>query len=220
MGHIQKRGPERYKARYRGPDGKERSYTFKRREAAKRWLDEVESSISRGTWVDPARSAMKLEVWAEQWLPSRSDLRPSSRARLESIVRLHVKPEFGKRPLATIRNGEIRAWVGRLTADGMSAAAVRKSVFALRAMLDALRHEDEDPTGDDNDGVAGIVRFNLGRPAILQPGEPQHVPFALNLDQIPFERPGTYSFVITIDGEELGRLTFRVFGPPAFKAST
>jgi hypothetical protein len=83
----------------------------------------------------------------------------------------------------------------------------------------ALRHEDEDPTGDGGDEVGGIVRFNLGRPAILQPGEPQHVPFALNLDQIPFERPGTYSFVITIDGEELGRLTFRVFGPPAFKAS-
>jgi hypothetical protein len=83
----------------------------------------------------------------------------------------------------------------------------------------ALRHEDEDPTGDGGDGVGGVFRFNVGRPPILQHGEPQHVPVALNFDQIPFELPGTYSFVITIDGDELGRLTFRVVGPPAFKAS-
>jgi integrase len=80
---------------------------------------------------------MRLEVWAAEWLPSRADLRPSSYARLESIVRLHVVPAFGNRPLATISNGEIRKWVGRMSKDGMSAAAVRKSVFALRAMLDA-----------------------------------------------------------------------------------
>jgi len=31
MGHIQKRGPKSYKARYRGPDGRERSKTFHRK---------------------------------------------------------------------------------------------------------------------------------------------------------------------------------------------
>jgi site-specific recombinase XerC len=48
-----------------------------------------------------------------------------------------VLPAFGNRPLATIGNSEIRTWVGRMTADGMSAAAIRKCVFALRSILDA-----------------------------------------------------------------------------------
>jgi hypothetical protein len=136
MAHIQKRDG-RWKARYRGPDGRERSKMFDRRADAKRWLAAVQSQIARGAWVDPARSAVRLEVWVKDWLPSRADLRPSSRARLESIVRMHVIPEFGKRPLATIGNGEIRAWVGRMTTAGMSAAAIRKCVSALRSMLDA-----------------------------------------------------------------------------------
>jgi integrase len=136
MAHIQQRGG-RWQARYRGPDGKERTKTHDRKQDAKQWLVDVESSIKSGTWVDPARSAVRLEVWAAEWLPSRSDLRPSSYARLESIVRLHVVPAFGNRQLATISNSEIRKWAGRMRKDGMSAAAVRKSVFALRAMLDA-----------------------------------------------------------------------------------
>jgi hypothetical protein len=136
VAHIQRR-EGRWQARYRGPDGKERTKTFDRRQDAKGWLDDMESSIRKGSWVDPARSAMRLEKWAAEWLPSRTDLRASSYTRLESIVRMHVVPEFGSRPLATIGNGEIRKWAGRMTADGMSAAAVRKCVFALRGMLDA-----------------------------------------------------------------------------------
>lgn len=135
-GQIQQK-PDRWQARYRGPDGKERTKMHDRKIDAERWLDDRKAEIKAGTWVDPARSTVKLEVWAAEWLPSRFDLRPSSRARLESIVRMHVLPAFGDRPLATIGNGEIRKWVGRMTKDGMSAAAVRKCVFALRSMLDA-----------------------------------------------------------------------------------
>ena len=76
-------------------------------------------------------------MWAAKWLPSRSDLRASSYSRLESIVRMHLVPEFGSRPLATISNTEIRKWALRMTKDGMSAAVVRKCVFTLRSMLDA-----------------------------------------------------------------------------------
>jgi integrase len=137
MAHIQRRGPGRWQARYRGPDGKERTRTFERKTDAERWLVEVKSSINKGSWVDPARSAMRLEKWAAEWLPSRSDLRASSYARLESIVRLHVVPAFDNRPLATISNSEIRKWSGQMQKDGVGAAGVRKSVFALRAMLDA-----------------------------------------------------------------------------------
>lgn len=38
MAHVEKRGPGRWRARYRGPDDRERSKTFERRVDAERWL--------------------------------------------------------------------------------------------------------------------------------------------------------------------------------------
>ncbi|MEJ7756908.1 MAG: hypothetical protein WKF83_11855 [Nocardioidaceae bacterium] len=79
---------------------------------------------------------MRVGEWAEQWLTTRTDLRETSRARLVSIVRLHVVREFGDRRLSTIGNAEVRAWVRRMSANGMSAASVRK---AVRFAVDARR---------------------------------------------------------------------------------
>jgi hypothetical protein len=58
-----------------------------------------------------------------------------------------------------------------------------------------------------------VAQFNVGRPAILQAGDSQNIPFAINLDQLAFRSPGAYSFVISINDEEIERLTFRVLGP-------
>lgn len=54
------------------------------------------------------------------------------------------------------------------------------------------------------------AQFNIGRPPTLQSGDAQTLPFALNVDQLRFESPGSYSVVIEIDSEEIERLTFRI----------
>ncbi len=56
------------------------------------------------------------------------------------------------------------------------------------------------------------AQFNIGRPAILQAGDSQMLPFAVNLDQLPFDSPGAYSFIFSIDGSEIQWLPFRVVG--------
>ena len=48
MAHIEKRGPKRYRARYRAPNGVERSRTFERRVDAERWLDRLRGDLARG----------------------------------------------------------------------------------------------------------------------------------------------------------------------------
>jgi hypothetical protein len=58
------------------------------------------------------------------------------------------------------------------------------------------------------------AQFNVGRPPVLQPGDAQPLPFAVNFDQLQFTSPGAYSFVITIDGTEIQRLPFRVTAVP------
>jgi hypothetical protein len=55
---------ERWRARYRGPDGRERSKTFDRRVDADRWLAGVSFAIARGEWTDPARARVTLGDWS------------------------------------------------------------------------------------------------------------------------------------------------------------
>jgi hypothetical protein len=61
-----------------------------------------------------------------------------------------------------------------------------------------------------------IAKFNTGRPPLLQAGDPQNMPFSINLDNMMFEAPGTYCVVMTIDEEEMARLSFRVGNPQGF----
>ncbi|GIV00667.1 MAG: hypothetical protein KatS3mg014_2282 [Actinomycetota bacterium] len=46
-------------------------------------------------------------------------------------------------------------------------------------------------------------------------GSPGSATFALNFDGLVFEEPGTYAFVIEVDGAERKRLAFRVQRQPA-----
>jgi hypothetical protein len=54
------------------------------------------------------------------------------------------------------------------------------------------------------------AQFSVGRPPIVVPGDPQAMPFAINVDGQVFTAPGGYAFVISIDGAEVHRLQFRI----------
>jgi hypothetical protein len=54
------------------------------------------------------------------------------------------------------------------------------------------------------------AKLVLGRPPVLQPGDAQTIPFAVNLDGMEFDKAGAYVFVIAINGTPLRRLPFRV----------
>ena len=52
--------------------------------------------------------------------------------------------------------------------------------------------------------------FNVGRPPILVPGDEQVVALAMVIDQIQFETPNVYTWVLSIDGTPMKRLPMRV----------
>lgn len=52
--------------------------------------------------------------------------------------------------------------------------------------------------------------FNVGRPPILTPGDEQVVALAMVIDQIQFERPDIYTWVLSVDGTPMKRLPMRV----------
>lgn len=83
--------------------------------------------------------------------------------------------------------------------------------------------EDEDgqtlPVGDNPSGEGKIQsiggQFNVGRPPTLQHGDEQIIPFAIQIDGYLFEKAGGYRVVISIDGEKMKELPFRVLLIPS-----
>ncbi len=110
MAHIEKRGPNRWRARYRTPTGASRNKTFSRRIDAERFLTQLESEKLRGTWVDPSAGRRPFGQYAREWQSAQVH-RPTSAARLESNLRNHVLPFFEDRPLASVRPSEVQTWV-------------------------------------------------------------------------------------------------------------
>jgi Phage integrase, N-terminal SAM-like domain len=113
MGHVRRRklegGGTAYLARYRGPDGRERSKQFAKRGDAERFLSVAEVTKAEGSWVDPARGRMCLRDWLVRFQESeRLALRPSTLARDEVYVRTQILPAFGDVALARIEHQAIQ----------------------------------------------------------------------------------------------------------------
>jgi integrase len=136
MGSIQKIDrPKPWRARYRGPDGRQHSKSFRRKVDAERWLLTEENAALAGSWVDPQAGTVLLGEYAESWLKARQGLAPKTVATYEALVRSHIIPAFGGRPLRAVSTEEVRSWQAGLLADGLSAATVRQTARLLRSIL-------------------------------------------------------------------------------------
>lgn len=129
MGSIRKR-PDRskpYLARYRAPDGRERTRAFTRKLDAERWLIEKERDKARGDWVDPALGQAVFSEWVGKVEATRLNRRPSSRSRDQSLLNSLILPDFGERPLAGVEPMDIRRWVADLEQRGYAPATISKA---------------------------------------------------------------------------------------------
>jgi integrase len=136
MAHIERRGQGRWRARYRTPDGRERSKTFDRRADAERWLAGVTVSKAAGDWIDPELGKRTFASWAEEWSAGIVDVRPSTRDRNVRIVQVHLIPRFGPVPLGRITNPMVRTFIADMLAAGTHApATVRKIGQVLTQVL-------------------------------------------------------------------------------------
>jgi integrase len=123
-----------WRARYRTPDGRSRSRTFKRKVDAERFLTSIEHDKLLGAYVDPRAGRVTFAEYAEKWRAVQV-WRPSTAAAVESSLRQHALPRFGTRPLGSIRPSEVQAWIREL-ADTLAPATVR---LALRFFSAAMR---------------------------------------------------------------------------------
>ena len=132
MAHIQKKVTlskrsgkrvTRWQARYRGSDGRERTKRFDRKVDAETWLNRRSSEVSMGTWIDPKSGLMTFGEYATQLLADRSDLRPTTQAKYQWLMRKHLLPEFGLIPLSRVTPQQVRSWFSQIQSSKPSTAA-------------------------------------------------------------------------------------------------
>lgn len=120
----------RYRARYVGPDGTEKSKSFpdKQKRKAEVWLSNIEADVSRGDYIEPAAGKVTFGQYVSRWLATQTT-DPSTRQAVEMRLRLHAVPYLGTRPLASFQPSHIRLWMRALEDTGLS-AAYRRGIFA------------------------------------------------------------------------------------------
>jgi integrase len=112
---IKRRPNGSWRARYRGPDGKEHARHFDRRTDAQRWLDEQTAGLVTGQWADPRDGKITFDRYADQWLASRP-LRPNSVKVYRNAIG-HASARFGSRPMSSIRPSDLQGLLASLAAD-------------------------------------------------------------------------------------------------------
>ncbi|WP_406304606.1 site-specific integrase [Streptomyces sp. NBC_00885] len=131
----------RYRARYVGPDGTEKSKSFpdRQKRLAEQWLTETAADMSRGQYIDPRAARITFQQFAEKWVATHTT-EINSREAAERRLRLHAYPYIGTRPLASFQPGHIRTWLGELETK-VPASSHRRIIFgtvsaALSAAVD------------------------------------------------------------------------------------
>jgi integrase len=134
MASIDRRPDGRWRARWREyPVGPQRTKHFSRKLDAERHLVWVQHDLMTGAYVDPAKSRTTVEDYYAVWA-ARQPWRPATRTGVRSTFSCHVLPAIGKRPLGSVRRGDIESWAAGLS---LSASSSVLAVQHLGTMFEA-----------------------------------------------------------------------------------
>ncbi len=128
-----------YRANWREPSGRQRAKTFATKREAKRFLAEIEASLSRGMYVDPHAGRLLFATHAQQWLDSRND-ELTTKARDASIMHTHVLPQWGTWPLSKIDHLSVQTWVTELGTRRAPATVAEAHRLTSAVLQSAVRN--------------------------------------------------------------------------------
>lgn len=185
FGAVRRLPSGRWQARYRGPDGIERTapVTFTTRTDADTWLATTQADIARDHWRAPERGDQLLADYFAAWLDARVDLAPRTVQLYASIGRRWLLSPVGRRTnlgamrLRAITPAVVREWHADITraARERATAPPRRLSDAQAARAWARGHGLE---------VAAVGRLSpelldrwrrAGRPQPTKPA-PRHTP--------------------------------------------
>ncbi|MFE9395043.1 tyrosine-type recombinase/integrase [Streptomyces flavidovirens] len=195
----------RYRARYIGPDGTEKSKSFPDRQKgrADKWLSMIEADMTRREYIDPSAGRTTFRQYGEKWLTSQTtDM--TTRTAVEVQLRLHSFPYLGSRPLDSFRPEHIREWLSELERV-LPMSSYRRVIFAsVSAVLTAAV---EDGLLAKNPCKSSTVRAPAPGASRVRPWSPQRV-FAVRT-----ALPARYRAMVDVGGG-CGLRQGEIFGLP------
>lgn len=132
---ISRRG-DSWRARYYGPDGRQRNKSFRRKSDAERWLTQQQNEIIQGDWIDPARGRITFGEFLPMWRETRMNAKPKTRHQQESILKLHILPTWETTQIDRITFERLSRWVSKMTSGGVGWSSIRQSVRVMSAVLE------------------------------------------------------------------------------------
>ncbi len=158
----------RYRARYVGPDGTEKSKSFRdgQKRLAEKWLTNIEADMSRGQYIDPKAARTTFRQYAEKWVKNHTG-EINSREAAERRLRLHAYPHLGSRPIGSFKPEHIRDWIGALEATVPAESHRRIIVSTVSAALNAAVE----------DGLLPRNPCRARSVTLPRPGKPRIVPW-------------------------------------------
>lgn len=160
----------RWRARYRDPDGAERSKMFDRKQDAERFVATVSADVLRGSYVDPEGGRVTFSEFAEQWLAAQT-FSEGTREATELRIRLHAVPTLGPHELRSIKPSIVQAWLRGLQRE-LSPTYVRVILTNVSAVFNAAV---DDGLIARNPAKAGSVRPPKLDHRKVQPWPMEHV---------------------------------------------
>ena len=134
MANIQKRGPGRYRVRYRGLDRRERSKTFSKKVDAERFASIVQADLARGRWVAPERGRRTFEHYAKLWLKT-LDCTAKTQESYGSLLNKWLLPSFGSFEVQQISWSSIEKFKANMLTSGASPKTVTNALNVLTPIL-------------------------------------------------------------------------------------
>ncbi len=97
FGSVRRLESGRFQARYVDRNGRTRATSFDTKRQAVEHLTEVRADLKRGGWQDPTIARCRFGEYAQEWLHSRVDLKPTTRRQYAGTLRKPVLPHLGVR---------------------------------------------------------------------------------------------------------------------------
>lgn len=154
MGYVAKLGEGAFRARWRDPDGRLKSKSFRRERDAKEFLRTQEVAIDRGTYIDERAGKITFAEWTEHYFKlSSKRLARTSWARDRNYLDNHILPRWGRVEIGRITKASVERWLADLSEPGqrlrnqgvLAPATVEKIYQTFRKVMAAAVEDDRIP---------------------------------------------------------------------------
>ena len=145
FGSVRRLASGRWQARYLHPISRvvhTGPTTFATKADANRYLSRVQSDLDRGAWHDPRVGRILFVSWCEQYEASSVHKRPTTVAAHRSVLRKHLIPVFGPRPVGSITPSDVQSFIQMLVGEGLKPSTVKTIYGLLRSIFSSAVAND------------------------------------------------------------------------------